>query len=341
MNDSQINENNDKNFSDQMISSYIRPFIRPPFPPPIGPKDLITKSIAGKKPNRAPNAFIIYRKMYVRESRNEGYCFPMTVLSSMVSQSWEKEPEEVKDYYKRLAKATFDYRNELYPKSEMKKKKRSNWNVISFERILNQNDNEKFTPVTTHFDNIPTPNNHDHQIDELNFINRILTPDLSSTAATSPTIDEFHEQPVLDPNQNFNEFYDQPFIDPNQPFPNLLTSSDDNWNFNSFTGDCDQQPFENFQQGFDSCDFFDNQITDNEAQNFNDFQNQQLNHFQVYPDDLTTSYDALGIFQHQDEPASNLQPFHSNTNVMNDMNTISDNTFATFMFEPFDYHTFY
>ncbi|CAI2162605.1 7080_t:CDS:1 [Funneliformis geosporum] len=326
-----------------MINSIIRPFIKPPFPPPIGPKDLITKSIAGKKPSRAPNAFIIYRKMYVRESRNEGYCFPMTVLSSMVSQSWEKEPEEVKDYYKRLAKATFDYRNELYPKSENKKKKRSNWNVISFEKVLNQNnDNEKFTPVTTHFDNISTPNNDNHhQIDELNFINQILTPDLSSTAATSPTIDEINDQPVLDPNQNFNEFYNQPYIDTNQPYPNLLTSSDDNWNFNSYTDDCGQQLFENFQQGFDSCDFFVNQIIDNQIQNFNDFPNQQPNRFQVYPDNSTTSSDALGIFQHQDEPASNLQPFHSSTNVMNDINTISDNAFATFMFEPFDYHTFY
>src|ERR1051325_8694133 len=113
-----MSKNNDKTFSDKMINSYIHPCIRIPFPPLIDPKDLISKSVAGNKPNRAPNAFIIYRKMYVREARNEGYCFPMTVLSSMVGKSWEKEPEEVKNYYKGLAKEAFDYRNELYPKPE-------------------------------------------------------------------------------------------------------------------------------------------------------------------------------------------------------------------------------
>ncbi|POG65077.1 hypothetical protein GLOIN_2v1669584, partial [Rhizophagus irregularis DAOM 181602=DAOM 197198] len=116
---------NDKPFLDNIINSYVHPYIKPPFPPLIDPKDLISKSIIGNKPNRAPNAFIIYRKMYVREARNEGYCFPMTVLSSMVSQSWEKEPEEVKIYYKKLAKEAFDYRNKLFPKPESKRKKRS------------------------------------------------------------------------------------------------------------------------------------------------------------------------------------------------------------------------
>src|SRR4051794_35651406 len=144
-----MSENNDKAFLDKIINSYIRPYIRPPFPPLIDPKDLITKPVAGNKPNRAPNAFIIYRKMYVREARNEGYCFPMTVLSSMVGQSWEKEPEEVKNYYKRLAKEAYEYRNELYPKPESKRKRRSNWNVISFEKIYENNHVESKRILTS------------------------------------------------------------------------------------------------------------------------------------------------------------------------------------------------
>uniref|UniRef100_U9UCM0 Uncharacterized protein n=1 Tax=Rhizophagus irregularis (strain DAOM 181602 / DAOM 197198 / MUCL 43194) TaxID=747089 RepID=U9UCM0_RHIID len=39
----------------------------------------------------------------------------MTPISSMVSQWWEQEPEEIKKY-KRLAKEAFVYRNERFPK---------------------------------------------------------------------------------------------------------------------------------------------------------------------------------------------------------------------------------
>nr|CAG8484910.1 8274_t:CDS:2 [Entrophospora candida] len=56
------------------------------------------------KPSRAPNAFIIYRKAFVKAARDEGHCLPMTVISSMASAAWEKESEEVKTEYKRISK---------------------------------------------------------------------------------------------------------------------------------------------------------------------------------------------------------------------------------------------
>ncbi|GBB87285.1 hypothetical protein RclHR1_13720003 [Rhizophagus clarus] len=321
------NQINDKQFLDNIINSYVHPYIKPPFPPLIDPKDLISKSIVGNKPNRAPNAFIIYRKMYVREARNEGYCFPMTVLSSMVSQSWEKEPEEVKNYYKKLAKEAFDYRNKLYPKPESKRKKRSNWNVISFEKKSN---NDKINDVESKKESTFTPSEISvNNQTELDFINQISTPDLSheSSTTTSPIIDDWSidELNTIDFNPN-------------------LTSSNENC---SYMNSYEQQSFENFQPEIDTYDHFMNQIIDNQIRYYNVTQNQemfcindpQLNYCQVNPNILpSSSPNVLGIFEYHDELSSNLQPFYSN------MNTIPENTCVNQQFyipEPFDYYSFY
>ncbi|CAG8443040.1 9131_t:CDS:1 [Funneliformis caledonium] len=126
----------------QLINSST-PMIRPPFPPRINPHDLISssKNNTGNKkiPTRAPNAFIIYRKIFIETARSQGYYLPMTVISSMASQSWEKENDVVKSEYKRLAKEAFNLRCEMLPKSftSSRRRKREKWNIISFEDISN------------------------------------------------------------------------------------------------------------------------------------------------------------------------------------------------------------
>ncbi|CAJ0746828.1 14445_t:CDS:1, partial [Entrophospora sp. SA101] len=101
------------------------PQIKLPFPPVIDPSDLIhpskpVTSISAfdepHKPSRAPNAFIIYRKAFLGTVQADGYKLPMTVISTMVSKSWENEPQYVKDEYKKLAKEAFDCLNEMNPK---------------------------------------------------------------------------------------------------------------------------------------------------------------------------------------------------------------------------------
>ncbi|CAG8630385.1 8559_t:CDS:1, partial [Scutellospora calospora] len=68
----------------------IRIIIEPTFSPIIDMIELISKrSSDGRIPARAPNAFIIYRKVYVETAREHGYCLPMTTISTMASQSWE------------------------------------------------------------------------------------------------------------------------------------------------------------------------------------------------------------------------------------------------------------
>ncbi|CAG8456887.1 3428_t:CDS:2 [Diversispora eburnea] len=79
-----------------------------PFPPEINAKDLIAhrESPDGTKKltTRAPNAFIIFRKQFVKTARDEGHFLPMTVISSMASTAWENEREEVRVEYKRIAR---------------------------------------------------------------------------------------------------------------------------------------------------------------------------------------------------------------------------------------------
>ncbi|CAG8450913.1 8787_t:CDS:1 [Acaulospora morrowiae] len=110
------------------------PLITPPFPPTIDPRDLITLLPDGRVPARAPNAFLIYRKAFIDAVRDSGNYLPMTVVSPMASRSWEQASDVVKEEYKRLARKAFDYRNEICPKSQ-RRKKREKWNVVSFNQF--------------------------------------------------------------------------------------------------------------------------------------------------------------------------------------------------------------
>ncbi|CAG8776304.1 16813_t:CDS:1, partial [Acaulospora morrowiae] len=110
-----------------------RPFIKVPFPPTVDPQKLITSKADGTL-SRSPNAFMIYRKAFVEAARADGYSLPMTVISTMASEQWEqKETEETRVYYRRLAKEARDYRKEkCQSKSAGNRKKRSGWNIVSF-----------------------------------------------------------------------------------------------------------------------------------------------------------------------------------------------------------------
>src|SRR6266542_1753137 len=88
---------------------------KPSYPPIIDPKDLIKKPV-----KRAPNAFLIYRKMYFLQAKKEGYHMSMTAISTMAGRSWKQEPEEVKCYYRLLSKEASDYLNEMYPNPKRK-----------------------------------------------------------------------------------------------------------------------------------------------------------------------------------------------------------------------------
>ncbi|CAG8503473.1 5025_t:CDS:1 [Cetraspora pellucida] len=85
-----------------------------PFPPQINPEDLMNCKTR-KLPSKPPNAFFIYRKVYTKELIKRNLRFKMTDVSPWVSISWKREPEEVKNKYKEIAK---DVRK-LYKKSKL------------------------------------------------------------------------------------------------------------------------------------------------------------------------------------------------------------------------------
>ncbi|CAG8562320.1 7577_t:CDS:2 [Diversispora eburnea] len=120
----------DPTLPNQVINDNTSPFFKPPFPPLINPRDLISLS-EGRTPARAPNAFIIYRKLFIQNTKDEGYTLPMTVISTMASKSWEQEPDIVKIEYKRIAKEAFDYYCEICPKQKQHGK-REKWNICEF-----------------------------------------------------------------------------------------------------------------------------------------------------------------------------------------------------------------
>src|SRR4051794_18289109 len=77
------------------------PSIKILFPPPINAEDLVKKD--GEVPSRSPNAFLIYRRVVVKELQAQNYAYKMTDVSSMASASWKLEPEYVKQAYLRIA----------------------------------------------------------------------------------------------------------------------------------------------------------------------------------------------------------------------------------------------
>jgi hypothetical protein len=131
-------------------------FVKLPFPPQIDPYKLVTNrkqdNGMGCIPARTPNAFILYRKIFIESARKEGYHLPMTVISSMASRSWKHEPDIVKEEYKRISKQAFEIRKQLIPKSS-KKKKREKWNFVSFTNKSNLNDNSSKIEMKTFVEN--------------------------------------------------------------------------------------------------------------------------------------------------------------------------------------------
>lgn len=171
--------------------------IRMKFPPSIAAKDLILKPIDGKKPRRSPNAFIIYRKLFVQTARANGYNLQMTEISKTASKSWENEADYVKKYYKRLAKDAYKYRSEMFPKTD-RRKKRQQWNIVSFkstsEEPESNNDTDSSSPSISNqsplFSSPKSPvedlfnftddnnnNNNDHINNNINNINNNINND--------------------------------------------------------------------------------------------------------------------------------------------------------------------
>ncbi|CAJ0762701.1 14527_t:CDS:1, partial [Entrophospora sp. SA101] len=240
--------------ANQTIStSSSHPFVKPPFPPVIDVRELITKQNNGKLPTRSPNAFIIYRKVFLDTAQADGYTLPMTVISAMVSKSWESEPQYVKDEYKKLAKEAFNRLNEMNPKST-KPNKRERWNFVSFDQknksskprlnknvkqpgnknenrnknskssvtIVGNNDNNiNNTPNIANTVDLSTFDDHDY------FNNNNITPLLSfspSSTNSSPNISSNYDLFINNIDDNDKDIFIQNMLDTSSFTANLNNS---------------------------------------------------------------------------------------------------------------------
>ncbi|CAI2163905.1 17130_t:CDS:1 [Funneliformis geosporum] len=95
LNDHESNNNNDLNVT------------KPTFPPTLTTTDLISKIKCTSNSSKAktfPNAFIAYRIAFIKEYRNKDIKLPtMCNLSSIAKNSWNGEPQNVKDFYIKLS----------------------------------------------------------------------------------------------------------------------------------------------------------------------------------------------------------------------------------------------
>jgi hypothetical protein len=75
------------------------PEISIPYPHTLDPKEFLPKSNS-RKPC---NGFMIYRKVYQKQLKENSYRFKMTTISRWASDSWLKENKKLKDAYREFA----------------------------------------------------------------------------------------------------------------------------------------------------------------------------------------------------------------------------------------------
>lgn len=291
----------------QIMNHSSHPFIKPPFPPLIDPKDLLIIS-KDNKPSRSPNAFIIYRKVFLKTTRDQGYFLPMTIVSSMASKSWDKESEEVRDYYKNLAKEAYKYRTEKFPKKVKRRRKKEPWNAnIAFQNDLHNtffdNSNptgnlssspELFLPPKNNMFSSP---NIEQQINEINEIPLFNEPDLysspslsnNSSIMSSPEITLNDNIPELLNHDNSEHFDSQNILHNNLEqfnisYSQLLNQLNQDNDYISFNNNLN-----NLNSILDTTNTTTNQIDDN-AEDSN------VENLPLYPPNFLTPYqNVLGI----------------------------------------------
>ncbi|CAG8694319.1 11686_t:CDS:2, partial [Funneliformis mosseae] len=116
--------------------------IKPKFPPTLTTNDLIKNTNKSNTFNRKsfPNAFIAYRMALTKEYHNKSITLPhMGHLSKIAKKSWEKESQNVKDFYHKLSgDARF-----LYKKTTFKSNLQDNSSYVLNSDVMNSNFSDR------------------------------------------------------------------------------------------------------------------------------------------------------------------------------------------------------
>lgn len=83
-----------------------------PFPPNISASEIVDKRKKAQIMSKSPNAFMIYRMVFLDHLALLNHNLKMTDVSKLVSTYWRDEPDMVKETYKRIAQEVEQELNE-------------------------------------------------------------------------------------------------------------------------------------------------------------------------------------------------------------------------------------
>ncbi|CAG8646890.1 17040_t:CDS:1 [Funneliformis caledonium] len=182
----------------------------------LNPEDFMPRKSRGCKPS---NAFIIYRKIYVKTLLAEELHYKMTEASRWASESWSIEREELKDEYREFAKKV----------SKIYRKRAQDLDASRVPpTILPLQPNRSSNDITATSDNII-------ESDPSQYPNQTLpypmeTPKLSFDAPYQeqpPILPSFHETPLI----RHDIYFTSPFTQCevcNFPFECICTGAEGN-----------------------------------------------------------------------------------------------------------------
>jgi hypothetical protein len=122
---------------------------------------------AGKK---APNKFLIYRKIFVEELHRQNIHHSMTDISGYIAKRWNSETKAVQDIYSKIAIEVDNLRKQRFGTDSRKKSKRQ---LKSFSAPSVNNVNNTYPITNGIYDNV---NNLSHVQEQLDPSNCIFAP---------------------------------------------------------------------------------------------------------------------------------------------------------------------
>ncbi|CAG8464884.1 5062_t:CDS:2 [Scutellospora calospora] len=156
----------------------LNPNIILPFPPIVNIDDFVKLKPDGTIPTKPINAFMIYRLIYQKKLQTQFTNVSMRAVSKIISDSWKKESEDIKEEYRKIQRAVEVRFSEKWPKSKhIFKINRNIKPKFEIENVENQeinyDQNMEITYINENYNNESEKNykeNYDNTFNENNYV---------------------------------------------------------------------------------------------------------------------------------------------------------------------------
>ncbi|CAB4424433.1 unnamed protein product [Rhizophagus irregularis] len=189
---------NSENLS-SVISNNILPRVILPFPPNITAYEIANKRLRSNIRSKAPNAFFIYRKVFMDHLLSLDHKFKMTDVSKLASEHWKHETQEVITTYKKISKQVEKELNNIRNKNLVYA------NDIEKHKFMKRKESKSIGECTISTFSI-NEKSSTNEID--NSKNKINNGGINCSKPNSIKILKYL-QPRLSPNFNFNSILDE------------------------------------------------------------------------------------------------------------------------------------